>query len=154
MNRLIVEARVLLAVIVPPALPSFGCVGAAAVLPDLMFLPKRIASSTGVLRLPGDRPNKARQFARDRGRHHRWRLACLGELAIPPAQPLLGLPRRVTDRLGERFLAQQLVTADPGREPIAPGGLDQHPPRRTVTRLGDAALAPRAAARVLGRHQA
>src|SRR5947209_15746960 len=71
--------------------------------------------------LSGDRPDEARQLARDRSRHHRQRLAGEGELAIAPAQPLLRLPRRVANRFRQGFLAQQLVAADPGREAVAPG---------------------------------
>src|SRR5947209_917766 len=101
------------------------------------------ASGADGLCLFGDRPDEACQFARDRSDDHGRRLACPRELAISPTQPFLRLPCRVADRLGQTLLSQQLLAADPRREPIAPGGLDQHPPRRTVAGLGDPTLAPR-----------
>ena len=68
--RLIVDARVLLAVTVPPALLSFGrCV----VGDDLLFVMSVIdlsASRAHDLNVLGDRPGKARQFSSDRGRDH------------------------------------------------------------------------------------
>src|SRR5215471_5104620 len=104
------------------------------------------------LRLFGDCPDEACQLAGDRGGNDgRW-FAHSCELAIPPAQPFLRLPRGITDRFGQTFLPQQLLAADPRREPIAPGGLDEHPPRCTVASLCDTALASCAAAGMLGRH--
>jgi hypothetical protein len=111
------------------------------------------ASCAGGLRLSGDCPAKACQLARDRGGDYgRW-LPCPRQLAIPPAKSFLCLPRGIADRLGQTFLPQQLLAADPRREPIAPGGLDEHPSSRIVASLRDTALASRAAAGMLGRHQ-
>src|SRR6476646_5658083 len=101
------------------------------------------------LHLFGDCPDEARQLTRDRGSDHRRLLSCPGELAIPSAQPLLSFPCDVADRLDLPFLPQQLHSADPCRKSIAPGGFYQHASSRTITCLGDAALAPRAAAGML-----
>ena len=60
MNRLLVEAGVLLAVTVPPALPSFGCVDVGADLLGVMCNPQFSASRAGSLHLFGDRPDEAR----------------------------------------------------------------------------------------------
>ena len=73
---------------------------------------------------------------------------------ISPTQSFLRLPRRVANRAGQTLLSQQKLSADPGREPVAPRGLDQHATCRAVPGLGDPALTPRAPAGVLGRHQA
>ncbi len=86
--------------------------------------------------------SEARQFACDCGRNHGGRISRPGELAIAPTQPFLRPPRDVPDRLGQAFLSQQLLSADARREPIAPGGLDQHSPRRAIPGFRDAALAP------------
>ena len=106
------------------------------------------------LHLIGDRPNKPRQFPRDRGGYHRGQLSGPGKLAVPAAQSFLRFPCNVADRLGELFLPDQLCAADPGREPVTPGGLDQHPPRRLIASLCDTALATLATAGVLGWNQA
>ena len=112
------------------------------------------ASGADGLRLSGDCPDKACQFARNRGGDHgRW-LSCPRQLAIPPAQSFLCLPRGIADRFGQTVLPQQLLAANPRREPIAPGSLDEHSSCRTVASLGDTALAPCPSAGVLGRHQA
>jgi len=112
--RLIVEARVLLAV--PPALPSFGCVSAAGVLPAQLSQAV-FSASRGRRHVLGDGPDEARQLACERRRHHGRGLAGLGELAAAPARPFLRLARRAADRLGQRLLTQQRLAADPGREP-------------------------------------
>src|SRR5215472_12673860 len=107
------------------------------------------ASASGLL---GDCPDKACQLARDRGGDHgRW-LTCPCKLAIPPAKSFLRLPRDIADRLGQTFRSQQLLAADLRREPIAPGSLNEHPPRCTVASLCDAALASRAAASIRPRY--
>ena len=132
MIRLVVDPRVLLAVTMPPALPNFGCVLAPRDLRGFAFSINLGASRAGGLCLVSDCPDETRQFARDRGGHHRRRLPRAGKLAIAAAQPFLGFPRRVADWTGQALLSQQLLSADPSRKPIAPGGLDQHPPRRTI----------------------
>ena len=55
--------------------------------------------------------------------------------------------------LASRSCRNSCSRADPCRKPIAPGGFDQHTSRRSVAGLGNAALASRAAAGMLGRHQ-
>src|SRR5215469_7928727 len=87
------------------------------------------ASASGLL---GDCPDKACQLARDRGGDHgRW-LTCPCKLAIPPAKSFLRLPRGIADRLGQTFLSQQLLAADPRREPIAPGSRARTAGRRAT----------------------
>ena len=87
---------------------------------------------------------------------HQAPAACsrAGEFAISPTQAFLRLPCGVADRLGQTLLAQQLLSADACREPITPGSLDQHSPRRAIPGFRDAALAARGAAGVLARNQA
>src|SRR5690349_14494081 len=105
---------------------------------SLVWCPANLsASSAGGVRLFCDCPDEARQLARDRGGDHGRQLSRPDKFAIPPTQPFLRLPRGVADRFGQTFLSQQLLAADSGWEPVAPGGLDQHPPRRAVPSLGD-----------------
>ena len=64
------DARVLLAVTVPPALLSFGQI---VVGDDLLFVMSAIdlsASRVSGLNVFGDRPGKGRQFSSDRGGDH------------------------------------------------------------------------------------
>src|SRR4029077_19420205 len=100
--------------------------------------------------LCGDRPDETRQLTRDCGSDHRRQLSRPGELAIPSAQPFLSLPCDVADGLGQALLAQQLLAADPCGKSVAPGRFDQHASRCSVAGLGNAALASRAAAGMLG----
>jgi hypothetical protein len=65
-----VDARVLLAVTVPPALLSFGMDVLWAVPPFVMSVLDLSASGARDLNLLGDGPGKARQFSSDRGRDH------------------------------------------------------------------------------------
>src|ERR1700688_2462932 len=112
----------------------------------------RPSGSRGVY-LFGDCPDEACQLAGDRGSDHRRQLPGSCERAIASAQPFLSLPRDITDRLSQTFLSQQLLAADPCGKAVAPCGLDEHPPCRAVTGLGDPALAACAAAGMLGWHQ-
>ena len=112
------------------------------------------ASSAEGMGLVGDCPDEANQFPRDRGGDHGRQFPGPGQLAIPPTYPFLGLPCRIADRLRQALLPQNLFTADTRGEPITPGGLDQHSPRRTVPCLGDAALSARVAAGMFRRDQA
>jgi hypothetical protein len=66
-----------------------------------------------VLHLFGDCPDEASQLAGDGGGNDGQWLACPRQLAIPPAQPFLRLPRGVADRFGQTFLPQQLLATDP-----------------------------------------
>ena len=101
----------------------------------------------------GDRPDEPRQLAGDCGRNDGRGFSRPGELAIAPTQSFLRLPCGVADRLGQTLLAQQLLSADARREPITPGRLDQHSPRRAIPSFRDSALAACGAAGVLGRNQ-
>src|ERR1700739_1703002 len=149
------STRVPLAVIVPPALPSFGyIVGVMSSFLGEVFGVNEKVSGCCRLHLIGDHPNKPRQFACDRGGYHRGQLSGTGKLAVPAAQSFLGFPCDVADRLGELLLTDQLCAADPGRKPGTPGGLDQHAPCSLVASLGDTAWATCGAARVFRRNQA
>src|ERR1700683_3059661 len=101
-----------------------------------------------------DRPDEANQLARDCGGDYGRQLSFAGKLAIPPAQSFLCLPCDVADWFGQALLPQQLLSTDPRRETVAPGGLNQHPPRCAVPGLGNPTLTPRVAAGMLGRNQA
>ena len=111
-------------------------------------------SSAGDLHVFGDCPDEPRQLAGDCGRNDGRGFSRPGELTIAPAQPFLRLPCGVSDRLGQAFLPQQLLSADARREPITPGSLDQHAPRDAIPGLRNAALATCGPAGVLGRNQA
>src|SRR5271163_4699132 len=95
----------------------------------------------------------AREFAGDRGGDNIGRLAGAGELAIARAQPHLSLPGNVADCLWQLFLPEQQLAADPSREAITPGRLDQQSTGRAVARLGEAAAFDAGPARMLRRHQ-
>jgi hypothetical protein len=89
----------------------------------LVLLAAGGGSGGGRLRHPGNRPDKARQLAgKRRGDHSQWLLGS-DEPAVAAAQPLLRLPRRVADRLGQTLLPQQQLPADSGREAVTPCGL-------------------------------
>jgi hypothetical protein len=85
----------------------------------------------------GDGPDKAGQFTGDRGGDDVGRFAGAGELAISGTEPKLRLPGDLADRLGLRLLTKQQLAADPRREAVAPGRLDQQPAGRAVAGLGD-----------------
>jgi hypothetical protein len=142
--RLVVETRVLLAVTMPPALPSVGCVFVCC---DILCSCSASTSARpcgwAALAIAQTKPANSRAIAA---------VTTVSGLPAAPTcdtvgQSFLRLPRGVADRFGQTFLPQQLLATDPCREPIAPGGLDKHPPCRA------AAPSPRAAAGVLGRHQ-
>ena len=105
--------------IVPPALPSFGYIVAAesSFLGEIFDVNEKVSGCCR-LHLIGDRPDKARQFPRDRGGYHRGQLSGPGKLAVPAAQSFLRFPCNVADRLGQLLLPDQLCAADPGREPV------------------------------------
>src|SRR6266404_3333945 len=133
--RQIVDARVLLTATAPPALPGSpkwsgslapplaAIIGCDHWLRSLVF----VQSVCRQRHLPGDGPHEARQFAGDRSGDDVGRLAGAGEPAIARAQPQLPLPGDVSDQLGLALLPQQQLAADPGREAVAPGRLDQQP---------------------------
>jgi hypothetical protein len=104
--RLVVETRVLLAVTMPPALPSFGYVLVRCDLLGSCSVSINASGAGGLRRLSRDSPDEACQLAGDRGGDHgRW-LARPRQLAIPPAQSFLCLPCGIADRLGQTFLPQ------------------------------------------------
>src|SRR6266498_3640044 len=132
--RQIVDARVLLTATAPPALPgSRMSYGSPAPPLNRIMLVFRSACRHGDM--PGDGPDKARQFAGDRSGDDIGRLAGAGEPAITGAQPQLGLPGDLADRPRLALLPEQQLAADPRREAVTPGGLDQQPADRKSTRL-------------------
>src|SRR6202171_3428478 len=124
--RQIVDARVLLTAIAPPALPGLS-VSDGSLAPPLDVITQFLRSARRHRRLPSDRPDEARQLAGNRGGNDIDRLAGPREPAIARAQPHLPLPGDVADgpRLG--LLPQQQLSAEPSREAVAPGSLDQQP---------------------------
>ena len=86
----------------------------------------------------GDGPDDARQLARDRSGDDFGRFGGPGEPAIARRQPDLPLPGDVANRPRLILLPQQQLAAEPSREAIAPGRLDQQPASCSITGLGDA----------------
>jgi hypothetical protein len=76
------------------------------------------------------------------------------ELPIAFAQPGLGLPTDVLERLGELLQAELQVSAHVGRVAIGPGPRDQGPTGMGIPRLRDASLASALATRICRRRQA
>src|ERR1700756_1335702 len=79
--RQIVDARVLLTAIAPPALPG-GSVSLGSLAPPLAAIARLRRSARRRRHAPSDGPHEACQFAGDRGSDHIGRLAAAGELAI------------------------------------------------------------------------
>src|SRR6266851_8581933 len=131
----IVDARVLLTATVPPALPGLS-VSDGSLAPPLDVITQFLPSACRRRHLPSDGPDEAGQFAGDRGGDDIGRLAGPGQPAIARAQSHLPLPGDVADRLGLVLLPRQRLAAEPGREAVAPGRLDQQPAGRSVTGLG------------------
>src|SRR6266436_3373398 len=151
-TRQIVFARVLLTAAAPPGLPS-SSVSGGSLAPPSDAITRLFRSARRRRHAPGDGPDEAGQLAGDRGRDDVGRFAAAGKLAITRAQPQLRLPGDLADRLGLLLLSEQQFTADPGREAIGPGRLDQQPTGGTIAGLGEAAAFDAGAARMLGRHQ-
>src|SRR5258708_9406865 len=150
--RQIVVTRVLLTAVAPPALPS-SSVSGGSLAPPCDAITGFFRSARRRRHAPGDGPDKAGQLPCDRGRDNIGRFAAAGELAIARTQPQLRFPGDLADRLGLLLLPQQQLTADPGRETVTPGRLDQQPTGRAVAGLGEAAAFDTGTARMLGRHQ-
>src|SRR5439155_539988 len=93
------------------------------------------------------------QFARDRRHGHRRSLAVADEMAVAAMQALLGPPRLGDDLVGLSVGAARQRAADGGPVPIVPGGLDEDPPRVTVTGFGQRAAALALARGILTRHE-
>src|SRR5216683_2355812 len=152
MIRQIVDARVLLTATAPPALPGRSVLGGSLAPPlDRIMLVFRSACRHGDM--PGDGPDKACQFTGNRSGDNIGRLASAGELAIAGAQPQLRLPSDLADRLGLALLPEQQLAADPRREAVTPGRLDQQPAGGAVAGLGETAAFDARSARMLGGHQ-
>jgi hypothetical protein len=80
-------------------------------------------------------------------------LATAGESAIARAQPQLRVPGDLADRPGLLLLPEPQLAADPRREAVTPGRLDQQPTSGLVAGLGEAAAFDAGTARMLGWHQ-
>jgi hypothetical protein len=138
-TRQIVDARVLLTATAPPALPG-SSVSEALLAPPVDAITSFPRSASPHRHLPGNGPDEARQLAGDRSGDDISRLAGPREPAIARTQPHLPLPGDIADRLGLVLLSQQQLAAYPGREAVAPGGLDQQPAGRAVAGLGETAV--------------
>src|ERR1700732_4469041 len=146
--RQIVFARVLLTATAPPALPG-SSVSGGSLAPPLDAITGFFRSAPRRRHAPGDGPDEAGHFTGDRGRDDVGRLADAGELAIACAQPQLRLPGDLADRLGLLLLPEQQLAADPSREAVGPGRLDQQPAGRAVAGLGEAAAFDAGTTRIL-----
>src|SRR6267378_8266818 len=150
--RQIVDARVLLTATAPPAL-SGSRMSYGSLAPPLNRIMLVFRSACHHRDMPGDRPDKARQFTGNRSGDDIGRLASAGEPAIAGAQPQLRLPGDLADRLGLALLPEQQLAADTRWEAVTPGGLDQQPAGGAVAGLGKTAAFDARSARMLGRHQ-
>src|SRR6516225_1311314 len=139
--RQIVDARVLPTAAVPPALPGIS-MSSGSLAPPLDAITRLSRSAHRRRHEPGDGRGD------DIGR-----LAAAGEFAIARAQSELRLPGDLADQLGLALLPEQQVTADPGREAVGPGRLDQQPASRVIAGFGDAAASDAGTAGMLTRHQ-
>src|SRR5271165_4893886 len=95
--------------------------------PPLLVITRSLQSACRYSDLAGNGPDETGQLARNRGGDDVGRLAGAGELAIAGTQSGLGFPGDLADRSGLFLLSQQQLAADPRREAIAPGRLDQQP---------------------------
>src|SRR5271169_2323216 len=138
MARQIVDARVLLTAAVPPALLG-SSVSAGSLAPPFAAIMPFFCSARRDRHLPGDGPDKACQLASDCGGDDIGWFAGPGEAAIAGTKPQLCLPGDLTDRLGLFLLPEQQLAADPRREAVAPGRLDQQPAGRAVAGFGETA---------------
>jgi hypothetical protein len=135
-TRQIVDARVLLTATAPPALPGSRMLDGSLAPPLGGTIPV-FRSGCRHRSMPGDGPDKACQFPRDRSGDDIGRFAGPRQPAIAGAQPHLSLPGNLADRFGLVLLAQQQFAADPRREAVTPG--DQQPAGRAVAGLGETA---------------
>src|SRR3990172_3521124 len=115
MTRLLVDARVLLTVTTSPTLPVNRMAGCSSA-PPLVEDHRGLSLDRG--NLPRDCPDEACQLAGNRRRHHIRRLSGERELTVASAQPELGFPGNVADRLRQGFLAQTLLATDAGLEAV------------------------------------
>ena len=85
----------------------------------------------------GNRPHKAHQFPGD-GDDHRVGVFAAGQQASKAlAQPHLGLPTDVLDRLWELFQPELQVATDLGGIPGGPGAFDQSATGMGVASFGN-----------------
>ena len=110
--RQIVEAGVLLTATAPPALPGRSVSEGSLAPPPVDPITQCLRSACRH-HMASDGPDKASQFAGDRGGDDIDRLAGSGEPAIAGTQPQLPLPGDVADRLGLTLLAQEQLAAEP-----------------------------------------
>jgi hypothetical protein len=88
----------------------------------------------------GNRPQKDTQFPGN-GNHDLMGLFAFDhQVAIPVAEPNLGLPADGLDRCGERCQAQLEMTPDCGRIPVGPGPFAQGTTGMGMASLGKTAL--------------
>ena len=132
--RQIVDARVLLTAAASPGLPG-GSVSAGLLAPPCDVITRFPRSVRRRWQVPGNGPHKAGEFAGDRGGDHIGRLAGAGKLAIAGTKPGWRLSGDLADHLGLFLLAEQQLAADPCREAVAPGRLDQQPAGGAVSLL-------------------
>jgi hypothetical protein len=151
-TRQIVDARVFLTVAAPPALPG-SSVSNGSPAPPCDAITGLFRSARRRRYVPGDGPDEADQFTGNRSSDDIGRLAGAGELATARAQPQLRFPGDFADRLGLLVLPEHQLAADPGREAVGLGRLDQQPAGRAVAGLGEAAAFDARTARMLGWHQ-
>src|SRR5437899_852262 len=126
--RQIVVSRVLLTAAAPPALPG-SSVSGGSLAPPLAAI-TRFLRSARRRHAPGNGPDEARQLTGDRGSDDIGRFAAAGELATTRTQSQLRFPGDLADRPRLLLLPQPQRAADPGRETLTPGRLDQQPPGR------------------------
>jgi hypothetical protein len=88
-----------------------------------------LANATGRSRRHArDVPDEGRQFAGDRNHGNVGMLASRNKSAIPFAEPKLGIPRAVDDRLGKPLIAFLDGRADLGRMTIRPRCFNEQAP--------------------------
>src|SRR6516162_1995464 len=137
-TRQIVDTRVLLTAAVPPALPG-SSMSRGSLAPPLDAITRLFRSARRRRHAPGDGPDKARQFAGDRGRDDLGRLSGAGEPAIAGTEPGLRFPGDLANCLWQLLLPEQQLATDACREAIAPGRLDQQPASGALAGFGEAA---------------
>ena len=103
----------------------------------------------------GDGPDKAGEFAGDRGDGDLGFLSAdAGEVDEAVVEASLGLPGDLGEGFGQAFLTFEQVWGDAGRAAVAPGRLDQGATSRAVAHFGDATLAAILAGGVFAGNQA
>ena len=98
----------------------------------------------------GDGPHKGAQLASGGADNGLVLFASGDHFPEAATQSYLGLPGDVTNHLWQSFLPLQQDLADPGREPIGLGGLDQDFSDVAIAGLGYSSGSPGAAAGMLG----